>query len=339
MDRRSLMMPCLALLLSTAALPAWGGDKTGRLEVRGKELLYNDKPIRLRGVAVGDPIQSREGRPASDYEVIAKDWKANVVRIGVHPLYWKTQPHDKVLARLAEDVDAALESGLFVIIEYKVIGWPDGHYEIPTWGGPKDIYDSDFKLATSFWDAVAARWGKDGRVMFELWNEAIFGKEDWRPEVGQKWAALKPFHARLLGVVRKHGDNVVIVSSNHWGYQLKGVRKDLLDGKNVAYAWHVYAGHAKNDPKQWAEALDDLQTVAPVIVTEWGFQRDTDRHYKGGPEEFGKPFVRDFLEAKGLHSTAWCWHPISGPSMLKEDWRTPNEFGTFVRSYLREHNR
>ncbi len=339
MHQPTVLITCLVSLFSPDAFLAGEGGKTGRLEVRGKELLYDGKPIRLRGLAVGDPIQSREGRPASDYLVIAKDWKANVVRIAVHPLYWKTQPHEKVLGRLAEDVDAALKNGLFVIIEWKVIGWPDGYFEIPTWGGPKDIYDSDFKLAKTFWDSVAGRWGQEGRVVFELWNEAVFQKEDWQPEVGQKWAALKPFLKELLGIVRRHGDNVVIVSSNQWSYLLKGVRKDLLDGKNVAYAWHVYAGHAKNDPKHWADALDNLQTVAPVIVSEWGFQRDTDRHYKGGPEEFGTPFVRDFLEAKGLHSTAWCWHPVSGPPMLEKDWRTPNEFGTFVRNYLREHNK
>lgn len=332
----ALLSACLVLLLPTVALA--DEKKSARLEVRGKELLFDGTPIRLRGLAVGDPIQSREGRPASDYEVIARDWKANVVRIAIHPLYWKTQAHDKVLGRLAEDVDAALKNGLFVIIEWKTIGWPDRYYEVPTWGGPKDVYDSSFKLAKSFWEAVAARWGKNGRVLFELWNEPVFQKEDWRPEVGQKWATLKPFLKELLGIVRRHGDNVVIVSSNQWAYLLKGVRKDLLEGKNVAYAWHVYAGHAKNDPRQWADALDDLQTVAPVIVTEWGFQRDVDRHYKGGPDDFGTPFVRDFLEAKGLHSTAWCWHPISGPPMLEKDWRTPNEFGKFVRDYLRKHN-
>jgi hypothetical protein len=169
LHRHSLLMASVIFLLSVAALPAEEGDTTGRLEVRGKDLLFDGKPVRLRGVAVGDPIQGREGRSESDYDVIAKDWKANVVRIAIHPLYWRTQPHDKVLARLAEDVDAALKNGLFVIIEYKVIGWPDGHFEVPTWGGPKHLCDSDFKLATSFWDAVAAtRWGKDGRVMFEL---------------------------------------------------------------------------------------------------------------------------------------------------------------------------
>ena len=93
-------MACLVFLLSVTALPAGEGDRTGRLDVSGRDLLFDGKPIRLRGVAVGDPIHGREGRSASDYEVIAKDWKANVVRIAVHPLYWRTQSHDKVLTRL-----------------------------------------------------------------------------------------------------------------------------------------------------------------------------------------------------------------------------------------------
>ena len=175
--------------------------------------------------------------------------------------------------------------------------------------------------------------------MFEFWNEPVYQKQDWAPAIGQKWAAFKPFMQELLDIVRRHGDNVVIVSSNRWSYWLKGVKNDLLKGKNVAYAWHIYAGHSKNNPKAWAEALDDLQTVAPVLVTEWGFQQGSKAHFRGGPEEFGKPFVREFLEGKGLQSTAWCWHPTWGPPMLKNDWRTPNEFGQFVRDYLREYNK
>jgi hypothetical protein len=324
----------LALAFSVSPAVA----EPGRLEVKGKDLLFEGKPVRLRGVSVGDPIRDRLGRPAADFKTIAADWKANVVRFGVHPHTWKNFPHDKVLGRLEKDVDAALQEGLFVIINYAVIGWPDGVFEVPG-GEPKDLYDSDFKLATSFWEAVAARWGKDGRVVFELWNEAIYSREDWRPEVGTRWKELKPFHAKLLAVVRKHGDNVVLVSGNHWSYLLTGVRKDLLDGKNVAYSWHLYAGQYKNDRAKWAAALDDLHTVAPVVVSEWGFQPDTDKHYRGTADDFGKPFVKEFLEGRGLNSVAWCWHPEVGPPLLKVDWKTPTESGAFVREYLREHNK
>jgi len=74
------------------------------------------------------------------------------------------------------------------------------------------------------------------------------------------------------------------------------------------------------------------------FASRWGDRRGRRSHSRG-PDDFGIPFVRDFLEAKGLHSTAWCWHPVLGPSMLEKDWRTPTEFGRFIREYLREHNR
>src|SRR5438445_13620329 len=87
LHRRSLLTAGLVFLLAVAELPAGGGDGIERLDVHGRELLFNGKPIRLRGVAVGDPIHVREGRSAYDYVVIAKGWNANVVRIHVHPLY------------------------------------------------------------------------------------------------------------------------------------------------------------------------------------------------------------------------------------------------------------
>ena len=78
---------------------------------------------------------------------------------------------------------------------------------------------------------------------------------------------------------------------------------------------------------------------APVVVSEWGFQPDTDKHYRGTADDFGRPFVKEFLEGRGLHSVAWCWHPDVGPPMLKFDWKTPTAYGAFVRDYLREHNK
>src|SRR5262245_13826850 len=179
--RTGVTMPrpsCLAVGL-TLALSAVGAAAPGRLEVKGKDILFDGKPVRLRGVSVADPVRDRPGRPATDFKTIATDWKANVVRLGIHPHTWKTVPHDKVLDRLGSDVDAALAEGLFVIINYAVIGWPDGVYEVPP-TEPRDLFDSDFKLAQSFWDAVARRWGKEGRIIFELWNEAKIGRASCR---------------------------------------------------------------------------------------------------------------------------------------------------------------
>lgn len=332
-----LTLIAAAMLCGSAWIQA--SEAASGLEVRGSQLLWNGQPVRLRGVAVGDAVLAREGRPLSDYAAIANEWRANVVRISLTPSVWKTTPHAKVIAKLRAETQAALDAGMFVILDWHVIGWPDGYFQkADSADDPRDLYDSNFALAKNFWDAVATEFSNDPRVIFELWNEPVFQKDDTDPEAGQKWPQLKPRFAELLATVRAHGKNVVLATSNYWAYNMREIRRDLLAGENVAYAWHIYAGHDENDEKLWAQALDDLQTVAPVIVSEWGFQPKTHEHFRGTDASFGGKFVRDFLEAKNLHLVAWCWHPDWAPVMLKRDWKTPTEMGAFVLNYLRAHN-
>ena len=306
------------------------------LEVRGNELVAGGKPILLRGVAVGDPILARQGRPLSDYQRIAHDWHANVVRISLHPSVWEHTPHDQVLATLDREIQAALGNGMYVILDWHTIGWPNAYYEAieKDWtDDPPDLYNSNFALAKDFWDAVSAKFGKDDRIIFELWNEPVYAENEGDVE-HQRWAELRPFFAQLLAVVRKHGDNVVLAAGNEWSYDLRGVRQEPLEGKNVAYAWHIYAGTDEDDENEWAKHLDEVQKVAPVMVTEWGFQPNTTESFKGTAKTFGTKFVRDFLEGRHLHSTAWCWHPDWTPVMLETDWKTPTPMGRFVMRYL-----
>lgn len=329
-----------ACLLSLIALGVTFAPKSqAGLKVSGTSLLADGKPITLRGVCVGDPVLARIGRPASDYEQISKDWHANAIRIGIHPTVWKHSSQDQVVARLKQDVDAALSNGMYVIIDWHVIGWPGGYYQKPDpdWDSPADLYDSNFELAKSFWNRMALEFGKDDRILFELWNEPVFSATDGDPDPVPRWETLKPKWIELQNLIRKHSKNIILATGNEWAYNLRGVKKDPLSGPNIAYSWHIYAGTDENDQTAWADALGELQTAAPVVVCEWGFQRKTKEHFKGSPESFGRKFVKNFLEGRGLHSTAWCWHPDWTPVMLRNDWKTPTEMGAFVKDYLTSH--
>jgi len=326
-----------ALLAALPALFCATCFATDGLRVQGNELLAGGTAVMLRGVAVGDPILAREGRPLSDYERIAREWHANVVRISLHPSVWKYKPHAEVLEALDREIQAALGNGMYVIVDWHTIGWPNGYYEKieKAWtDDPADLYDSNFDLAKSFWEEVSARFGKDGRIIFELWNEPVRTKKEEDEEIPPEWEQMKPFFAELLGIVRAHSGNVVLATGNDWAYDLRGIREDPLAGENVAYSWHIYANTDDNDEEQWAEHLDGLQKVAPVMVTEWGFQEHTDEAFRGTAKSFGRKFVRDFLEGRRLHSTAWCWHPDWTPVMLETDWKTPTAMGRFVMDYL-----
>ena len=301
------------------------------LRVDGNRLTFDGKPVTLRGVCVGDVRLARTARRRGDYRTIARDWKANCVRIGVAPVSWRRNP-ERTLAALGADVAAALAQGMFVIIDWHAIGWPDGYTQLSD--GSKALYDSDFALATSFWRRCAATYRGDGRVAFQLWCEPVFQRQEWRTRRGSTWMALRPFFLRMTETVRTAGaPNLLLATGTNWAYDLKGIREDLLPDANTAYEWHVYGDPVEVDEAHWERATDGLERVKPVVVTEWGFQEATDEHFKGTAEGFGKPFLR-FMDERGMGWTAWCWNPEWTPNMLRDDWRTPTPFGAFVKAAL-----
>ncbi len=306
------------------------------LQARGNKLVHNGAQVMLRGVATGDPLLGRPDRPAGDYRVLAGDWRCNLVRIGVHPGAWENR-RAEALDLLDRDVAAALANRMWVVIAWHAIGWPDGHSQPtdPSWGFPYPLYSTRWDLALSFWRAIVGRYGGEGRIAFELWNEPVFDPDEWPVVPGAHWPELKARYEELLALVRAGSDNLVLLGGDRWAYDLRGIRADPVRGGNVGYAWHVYAGHDGNDGRLWARRLDDLDRVHPVVVTEWGFSRTCGgASYRGTPESFGRRFMREFLDGREMSWTGWVWHPEWGPAMLERDWSTPTEFGRFVRSCL-----
>jgi len=326
------MIRLIVILLAVAAGVSHASEG---LRVDGNRMLFGSREIRLQGIAMGDPLLARSDRPLDDIDHIAHDWNANVVRISVHPGVWREFGRRKVLDTLHEHVAQARNAGMFAIITWHAIGVPDGYRQAAPDGLMHDLYDTRFELAEDFWLKIALEFGHDKNVMFELWNEPTWPTQPDGSHRLPKWPLLKPYWTRLIALIRPHSDNVVIVTGNGWGYNLKGIRHALIEDDNVAYAWHVYAGTDGNNPERWAAHLDGLDALRPVIVTEWGFRPDTaDSAYPEDSRAFGEPFVREFLEGRNLHHTAWCYHPIWGPRLIEPDWRTPTSFGVFVKSLL-----
>ncbi|ESR27168.1 cellulase family glycosylhydrolase [Lutibaculum baratangense] len=324
-----------AAALAAAALPAHAAPSP-MLSLDGPSLLCGGQPLSLKGVAMGDPLLTRVERPAGDYRHLAEGWGANTVRLSVHPGLWRRQPR-RMLAALEAEVAAARGAGQVVIIDWHAIGWPGGsHFRPPArWGLPPDAYDCDLALARFFWSTVASRFGYDRHVIFEIWNEPVRLENEGRLSApGRDWTELKPILASLVAEIRRHhADNLVLVTGGHWASDLTGVAEDPLDDPRAAYSWHVYPGTARGDLDLLDRLLGDLPQSRAVFVTEWGFGGQ-DEHLRGGAADFGDAFVHRFLAARGLHWTAWCWHPIWQPALVEPDWQTPTEIGSWVRALM-----
>ncbi|MFA4941315.1 MAG: cellulase family glycosylhydrolase [Patescibacteria group bacterium] len=297
-----------------------------KLVVVGNQLFSADEPLILRGVAVGDPYsrQSVYRRTSNDYEVISKDWQANVVRLSIYPSYKKEEK--KIKKILSEEVKAARDNNLFVIIDYHVIGFPNGWYKSWPEGESQDYsYDSSFKGAMDFWKYIAVEYRDDQGIIFELWNEPADKKT-------RTWEEIKPYWQRLYDLIRSQGaKNVIIAPGVYWTYDLRGIKDSPLKGENIGYAWHNYP--FSGEYLKWSQALDGLNKYYPVFVTEWGFSTDPEKRHYAKLENYGTPFKK-YLINEGLNFTAWCWHNPWDPRMFENNWLDLTPYGKFVKDFL-----
>ena len=303
------------------------------LTVQGNQFMEGDQPVILRGIAMGDVTHLPSD--VNPYPEIAKEWHANVVRLSIHPGTWRDKK-DEAASVLKRHVDQARAAGLYVIIDYHVIGFPDGYaldyFDITDPTTKTDYYDSRFTLAMDFWMTVALNY-QDPAILFELWNEPSSNTEEEEGGDLAYWKKYRPYWRVLTDAIRASGNkNVVLVAPPLWAFNLRSLRESLLPDEQTGYVWHVYPGHY---PEEWADTLDDLDEEKPVIVTEWGFEPDAKQHWSGNAEEYGTPLA-DFMDARGLSSTAWCWNPDYGPSLRKPGGKL-TVWGQFAQNYLKKH--
>jgi hypothetical protein len=269
----------------------------GALEVSEREITYDGAPVRLRGVATEDVRDLHlEGRdPASEYASMANNWRANVVRISVHPSTWRYH-ETETLELLKEHVGAATDAGLFVIVDYHVIGFPTGTISRSR---PSGATRPTSTTRTSPGHGLLGRglhrgtgWARHVRALERAGRRRRAPPSD--PD-SSRWSELKPYFEELVSTIRRNSSqSVILATGNHWAFNLEGINDDPLDDPNTAYTWHVYAGHEGNDPGRWAAALDGLHETKPVVVTEWGFQpraRPLPRHREDVRDQIPRPLA------------------------------------------------
>ncbi|MDB5537443.1 MAG: Endoglucanase 5 [Devosia sp.] len=324
----------VAGLLASGVMPARAQPAT-RIEIEGNRMLWNGEILRLRGVAMGDPVYIRAGRSLSDYMTVATDWSANCVRISVHPGHWRYD-RSQMAALLDADVQAARAQGLFVIIDWHAIGFPGMYQPVPPpeWGLLADAYLSTITDAADFWQAMAQFYGHDPAILFELWNEPVTDDHHWVSD-GAGWPQFRAAWVELTAAIRAISDNIILCTGGRWAHDLIGAAGAPMDDPRTAYSWHVYPNEDRNAPDRWLKSLAGLAAQKPIVVTEWGFLPDGPGDLTGGLDDFARPFVADVLDGLGLGHTAWCYSPGATPALLAADGASPSAYGRFVRDQLR----
>lgn len=173
-----------------------------------------------------------------------------------------------------------------------------------------------------FWDSVAAKFGRNANVFYELYNEPHRVDQDvWMNGNAETSGMLE-----MWAAVRKHTTNPVIIAG-YGGYAYNSDSLVALDAKldgdkNVIYNLHPYmgpnqAGDSKKCPAGFESYVSTLMTGTgkPTIITEFG-QGCNPTH--GASESCPADTmgyderILTIAQKNGVSWLPWAWRPMAG---------------------------
>ena len=225
-------------------------DINGLLQVSGNQIINkNGAPISLAGNSFFWSNDNWGGERFYNPEVVEwlkKDWNTTIVRasMGVEDpggyLDNKTGNKD----RIKIIVDAAIEQGLYVIID-----WHSHHAEDNT------------EEAVLFFEEMASIYGHHNNIIYEIYNEPL----------DISWSdTIKPYAVSVIQAIRSiDPDNIIVVGTPEWSQRVDLAAADPITGfSNIAYTLHFYTVYHH----QWLRdrASEALESGIALFVTEWG---------------------------------------------------------------------
>jgi endoglucanase len=252
--------------------------KYGRLSVLGTHLCGSDgKLVQLRGMSTmglqwhGDVVNAKA------FAALAKDWKADVVRLALYVGEGGYAAHPELKQLVWKGVDLAIANGIYAIVDWHVLA-------------PGNPNDSLYGGAQAFFDEVSRKYGKVPNILYEIMNE---------PNGEVTWAAdLKPYAEKMVATIRANDpDGVILIGSEHWSQDVHVAAADPVLGKNLMYTFHFYAGSHGEALRGKVQAAIDKG--AAVFCSEWGTSESSGT---GGP--YLRP-AEEWLAFLDRHTIGW----------------------------------
>jgi endoglucanase len=216
----------------------------GQLSVKGNHVVdKNNQPIQLRGVSLFWSQWIGKYYQEETVKWLIDDWNINIIRAAMAVDQGGYARNESEKEKIFSVVDAAIKHGIYVIIDFHA------HHA-----------DKYVKESQTFFDEVSKRYGKFPNVMYEPWNEPI--SHSWE-------TVIKPYHENIITTIRKNDpDNLIICGTRDWAQQVEEASLNPIEGSNIVYALHYYAGTHKQELRD--NAARALKNGVALMVTEYG---------------------------------------------------------------------
>ncbi|MDA3929785.1 MAG: glycoside hydrolase family 5 protein [Prolixibacteraceae bacterium] len=220
-------------------------EKVGQLSIDGVHLVdQKGKPIQLTGMSL---FWSQWIGKYYNYDCIKwlkDDWKCTVVRaaLAVGSGGYTTNP-EKELEKIETVIDAAIDIGIYVIVDFHA-------------------HQAEFNLeaAKTFFGHISQKYGNYPNIIYEIYNEPLM----------VSWSeVIKPYSEAVIEVIRENDpNNIIVCGTPRWSQLVNEAALDPIDGENIAYTLHFYAG---THNKRLMEIGDEaIEKGLCIFVTEYG---------------------------------------------------------------------
>ena len=160
----------------------------------------------------------------------------------------------QMLEDLKEGVEAATALGLYVIIDWHMVGAENDADKNPL------TYLEESK---EFFSYISKYYARQNNILYEIMNE---------PNGSTTWADCKKYANEVIPCIRANTDAVILVGNPHWTADLSSVMKDPLVGyENIMYTYHFYAA----DHRSTLQVEQAYDKGFPVFISEFGFMESS----------------------------------------------------------------
>lgn len=157
---------------------------------------------------------------------------------------------EQMLQDLHEGIEAATGLGLYVIVDWHMVG-------------AENVLDKNpltyLEESKQFFSYISEYYKDQDNILYEIMNE---------PNGSTTWADCKKYANEVIPCIRKNTDAIILVGNPKWTADLNSVMKSPLTGyENIMYTYHFYA-YDHRSTYQVEKAYD---AGFPVFISEFGF--------------------------------------------------------------------
>ncbi|MBR6090392.1 MAG: cellulase family glycosylhydrolase, partial [Anaerolineaceae bacterium] len=282
---------CFVILSGSIFAADAPGDVVQLHVEAGKLADPSGEPVQLRGVSTHGLTWFPDFVSAELFRQLSEDWGVSLIRLAMYSDIYTGGEQEESLKLMRKGIDAAVGSGLYVLVDWHILEDGDPNQNIDT--------------AIDFFGQISAEYAGVPNLLYEICNE---------PNGTTNWGNILEYSSRVIPVIRANSpEAVVIVGTPDYDQNLSSGILRPVPFDNVMYALHFYSGTHYED--LFDELIMSVNAGLPVFITECGLSESSG----DGKLDFGSAADWfQYLNENRISYAVWSFSNKSESSALLE---------------------